>query len=37
VSGRGRRTILWSAIDYEYTEPAQEDADEPGESSEEPN
>ena len=36
VTGRGRRTILWSAIDCEYAEPAEEDADEDEESWEEP-
>jgi hypothetical protein len=36
VSGRGRPTTLWSATGCEYTEPAQEDADEDEESWEDP-
>jgi hypothetical protein len=36
VSGRGRPTTLWSTTDCEYTEPAQQDADEDEESWEEP-
>ncbi len=35
VNGPGRRTILWSAIDCESTQPTQEDADEAEESWEE--
>ena len=31
VSGRGRPTTLWSAVDYQYQEPAEQESDEPEE------
>jgi hypothetical protein len=36
VSGRGRPTILWSAIDCEYTDLTQEETEETEEFWEEP-